>query len=235
MFILGTTETILWVCQVAVNIPILQELVDAGANFSRATFPANVLDRFFILRIVTQFVPVVNKLVTDLLFLYRCYKIWGSRKKVVIFPAILVLFTAVIASVVVSPLQETLDFDVRIPFAMFAVTNLVLMGLTAGRIWWLQRREAFHVDVDDTFRNRYKMPIVLMYGLTIMHAGGIFLAVYSGARQPLLAYRVVLGASSQIVAWAITFKILSRVSVLSKAKMFVRDKLKLSRPIQVGE
>ena len=63
MFILGTTETILWGCQVAVNIPILQELVDAGANFSRATFPANVLDRFFILRIVTQFVPVINKLV----------------------------------------------------------------------------------------------------------------------------------------------------------------------------
>ncbi|KAJ7194240.1 hypothetical protein GGX14DRAFT_586876 [Mycena pura] len=183
MFILGTTQNILWLYQTSIAIRISQELVYSATNFGEASISTNLTDAFVTLDLAEDIVFAINKL------LYRCYKIWGSQKRAVVFPAILVLSGAVIsfvsvASLVISPSGK---FDnLRITFGISAATNLLLMGLTgnsigifiivfglrneqAGRIWWI-RREAFHVDVDNNFRNRYKMPIILMYGLVEMHA-----------------------------------------------------------------
>ncbi|KAJ7191376.1 hypothetical protein GGX14DRAFT_481452, partial [Mycena pura] len=88
MFVLGTTETFLWVWSGAVNISILQELVDTGGHLDQADLKSALLTDF-----VADFVFALNNLVTDFLFLYRCYMIWGSRKTAVILPATLILTT----------------------------------------------------------------------------------------------------------------------------------------------
>ncbi|KAJ7194252.1 hypothetical protein GGX14DRAFT_700974, partial [Mycena pura] len=129
MFILGTTNVILPILAAATEIQILQALVETGANLGQATFPAELSD------------------------LYRCYKIWGSRKAVILFPGALILSIVVIAFVNIVRVDILrLRNYARIYFAMSAVTNLVLVGLTAGRIWWLQR-ETVHV---------YKKPMIIV-------------------------------------------------------------------------
>ncbi|KAJ7190134.1 hypothetical protein GGX14DRAFT_408254 [Mycena pura] len=109
MFILGTADTILWVCEAAINIQFLQEILEADGNLS-TTFGAEYLHQLGTFHMAAEIVPII----------------WGSRKKVVIFPATLILSTAVIAL-----LQTT---SLGLTFAMFAVTNLVLVGFTGDWI-----------------------------------------------------------------------------------------------------
>ncbi|KAJ7220348.1 hypothetical protein GGX14DRAFT_11512 [Mycena pura] len=82
--------------------------------------------------------------------------IWGSQKKIIIFPAILMLSTAVIGFT-----ASKFNYDETIPFILGTVTNLVLMALTAGRIWWM-RREASYLGVVDMLKTRYNTVIAIM-------------------------------------------------------------------------
>ncbi|KAJ7207901.1 hypothetical protein GGX14DRAFT_114489 [Mycena pura] len=192
MFILGTTQIILLLFGAAINIPILQELVDAS-NFGPAPVKAKSWKHYWDwLYKAEAGVLIFNNLVTDLLFLYRCYKIWGPRKKVVIFPAILVL-SATALTFVQPPLELRAVYR-RGLYAMFTVTSLVLMGLTAGRIWWMQR-EASHVqiDVDDIFRNR---PIVLILESGALYCVCVILLMIFSPNQ--FAYQILLSVTSQI-------------------------------------
>ncbi|KAJ7798211.1 hypothetical protein B0H13DRAFT_1933775 [Mycena leptocephala] len=95
-------------------------------------------------------------------WLYRCYVIWGFRKKIVIVPVLLMLSTFVtgIMGAAAQPLNVS---DVRISGSLAVATNLFL---TAGRIIWI-RRAASHVGLDNTVRNRYTTAIGMMYGLVL--------------------------------------------------------------------
>ncbi|KAJ7190133.1 hypothetical protein GGX14DRAFT_408253 [Mycena pura] len=100
------------------------ELVDAS-NFGPTPVKAKSWKHGWDWLPMAELVLIFNK------FLYRCYKIWGARKKVVIFPATLVLIAAVLAFVELTPLGV---LNRRVLFAIFAVTNMVLMGLTGDSI-----------------------------------------------------------------------------------------------------
>ncbi|KAF8215446.1 hypothetical protein K438DRAFT_1955426 [Mycena galopus ATCC 62051] len=108
-------------------------LVTTSVMFFLGTFKgvlqgSNDLSRLVEVLGVPQLTEVVrvtlNNAVMDLLFLYRCYMIWGSKKKVLILPALCIL-ASVVLNVVVGNLQTRqsvlvilfVSAIVNIPFA----------------------------------------------------------------------------------------------------------------------
>ncbi|KAK7048561.1 hypothetical protein R3P38DRAFT_2870122 [Favolaschia claudopus] len=95
---------------------------------------------------VEDLVLVTNNAIADGLFAYRCYLIWGPpfNKQVICLPILLLVITTVLGYVTVyrNDLSHpgTHIMDSRIGFIFANVTNLVLTGLTAGRIWRTRRQ-----------------------------------------------------------------------------------------------
>ncbi|KAJ7303067.1 hypothetical protein DFH08DRAFT_57016 [Mycena albidolilacea] len=92
--------------------------------------------------------------------------IWGSQWKVIVVPGILIVATVVtgLASV---PKSQNFKFQ-QSPYIIAAITNLVLVLLTAGRIWWI-RRDARYIGVT-ALNTRYDRAIAM-----IVESGAIYL------------------------------------------------------------
>ncbi|KAJ7744086.1 hypothetical protein B0H16DRAFT_1889689 [Mycena metata] len=151
MAFLSTTQIVLRLLKTAVVIQFVAERMEPGINI-----PASPPQTYSSLITAHAVVLVLNNTVTDTLFLYRCYVIWGSRRMVVIMPAILMLATFVIGLVAVSP-----QVSQKATVILATVTNLCLMGLTAGRIWWI-RREAMRITTNKVLIHRYNTVIAML-------------------------------------------------------------------------
>ncbi|KAJ7779694.1 hypothetical protein B0H16DRAFT_1499611 [Mycena metata] len=103
---------------------------------------SSVLGQGNVLDVVADYLLVANNILTDGLFIHRCYVIWGRNIKVVIIPALSLVATTVIGSVG-APQHDEIggrdQKDYRLAFVMIVLTNLTLMTLTAGRIWSIRR------------------------------------------------------------------------------------------------
>ncbi|KAJ7624318.1 hypothetical protein DFH06DRAFT_1446031 [Mycena polygramma] len=123
------------------------------------------------------FLLVTNNLVTDGLFTYRCFIVWGRNIRVAAAPMLMLLTTTVLGylSSATHPSQDGgvivgyLDF--WIPFDMILATNVILTGLTAGRIWWI-RRDARVLEPADVQKYDTAIAMILesgaIYCLTIL-------------------------------------------------------------------
>ncbi|KAF7350118.1 hypothetical protein MVEN_01313900 [Mycena venus] len=107
-----------------------------------AAHAVSVLTREGVLSVVDDYLVIVNNIVTDGLFLHRCYVIWDRNIKVIIVPALFLVVTAVIGFVGAAwpnGMGSSYHNDFRVAFGMIILTNLTLMALTAGRVWWIRR------------------------------------------------------------------------------------------------
>ncbi|KAJ6475108.1 hypothetical protein C8R47DRAFT_1143547 [Mycena vitilis] len=111
----------------------------------------------------------VNNLVADALFLYRCYTLWGARWKVVLVPGFLMLSTFAVGCMAAAPNFSTDTEFQRSPYVLATATNLVLMLLTAGRIWWI-RRATLHVGSDSKIRQERYSSVIAM----ILESGALY-------------------------------------------------------------
>ncbi|KAJ7464274.1 hypothetical protein B0H11DRAFT_79247 [Mycena galericulata] len=100
-------------------------------------------------------VYIISNVIADSIFIFRCFAIWNFRWTVIILPTILTVTVAVLGFMnVAESLQSdgyeyefgvpadsntsfALLFDISITMSVF--TTFILMGLSAGRIWWLAR------------------------------------------------------------------------------------------------
>ncbi|KAJ7827413.1 hypothetical protein B0H13DRAFT_2680435, partial [Mycena leptocephala] len=102
----------------------------------------SMLRRGAVLDVVDDYLLVANNIVTDGLFIHRCYVIWGRNIKVIIIPALSLVASTVMGSVG-APQSDEIGrgdkLDYRLAFGMMVLTNVMLMALTAGRIWWIRR------------------------------------------------------------------------------------------------
>ncbi|KAJ6597806.1 hypothetical protein DFH09DRAFT_1304569 [Mycena vulgaris] len=89
---------------------------------------------------------VTSNLIADAIFIYRCYGIWNFRKRIISVPIVLLIATGCLgyASVIMCGLEGLAEFlfitwlfPLSIIFSV--MTNVLLMALTAGRIWWIAR------------------------------------------------------------------------------------------------
>ncbi|KAJ7468056.1 hypothetical protein FB451DRAFT_1257931 [Mycena latifolia] len=166
MFLLGTLNAVLSVLAAGIAIQVTKELIQGSADLLR------LVRLYETLNLTVDILVVANNFVADLVFLYRCYVIWESKKMVLILPGLSMFATLVAGFIssfgVDSPTLVKIPFiDIRIPYIMGATTNVVLMCLTAGRIWY-KRHEA-HIINGTTFRKKYDTAIAM-----ILESGAIY-------------------------------------------------------------
>ncbi|KAJ6530125.1 hypothetical protein B0H19DRAFT_1082534 [Mycena capillaripes] len=105
-------------------------------NVAGAAINARLLQQTILSQIDPQLVRLYHALsaVQDLSFalnksqLYRCYVIWGSQRKILILPALLIFSTLVVGILGSAPGSSIPDM--RIPYSLAAATNLLLTAFT---------------------------------------------------------------------------------------------------------
>ncbi|KAJ6451391.1 hypothetical protein C8R47DRAFT_302483 [Mycena vitilis] len=166
MAILSTTQIVLTLTTSTMTVRSLPQFIEQGHAdliFSRPYIELHVVVQGAILGI--------NNLVADALLLYRCYMIWGAQWKVAVAPAaVLMVATFILGCVAMVPSLYYHPFLQRSPYILATVTNIVLMLLTAGRIWWIRRATLrFSTDFNDTIRDRYSSIIAM-----ILESGALY-------------------------------------------------------------
>ncbi|KAJ7712148.1 hypothetical protein B0H16DRAFT_1900256 [Mycena metata] len=111
-----------------------------------------------------------NNLVMDSLLLYRCFAIWGSDWRLVVFPGILMACTFVIGCVAIFGPSGPTATLFHLPYVFAALTNLVLVVLIGSRIWWI--RQDARVVAGDGLRKRYDTVIVM-----VLESGAVYCVV----------------------------------------------------------
>ncbi|KAJ7613382.1 hypothetical protein FB45DRAFT_1064992 [Roridomyces roridus] len=92
-------------------------------------------------------IHVTSNVMADSIFVFRCYAIWGFRLKIIAIPALCTLCVAVLGYwQVIQPDEILAGHDqtgaiavtlFTIPILISFATTMLLMVLSAGRIWWL--------------------------------------------------------------------------------------------------
>ncbi|KAJ7152554.1 hypothetical protein C8R46DRAFT_481996 [Mycena filopes] len=143
-FLFGTTQLVLSLVKTAT---VVRVLLQPGNEFNHPDAISDGLGN-------TQFAIFwTNNFVSDSLLFYRCYLIWGSRWRPMVLPGFLIAGTFIGA-------VTTLNVSVLLPFVFAALTNLVLVLFTAGRIW-SARRDALHIFEGKSVRNRYNTAVAM--------------------------------------------------------------------------
>ncbi|KAJ7925628.1 hypothetical protein B0H13DRAFT_2266276 [Mycena leptocephala] len=105
---------------------------------------------------------VINNMVTDSIFIYRCYVVWGRNIYIVVVPILSLLASSVIGFLSSYEIDYPhVYIDIRIVFGFMLVTNVLLMALTAGRIWWIRRDVAGALEF--SIVRTYDDVIAIMY------------------------------------------------------------------------
>ncbi|KAJ7159607.1 hypothetical protein C8R46DRAFT_1224189 [Mycena filopes] len=160
MAILGTVQIVLRLVRSALVIRFVGASMpgmtqDSSSPASHPSPPAEYIP----LRLAHAGMWLLNSVVTDTLFLYRCFVIWpgGPRRMVVVFPALLIVATFVTA-VVLLAIGKTLSPAIILGTA----ANLCLMTLTAGRIWVI-RRDARRLVASTELIDRYTTVMAMIF------------------------------------------------------------------------
>ncbi|KAJ7131193.1 hypothetical protein C8R44DRAFT_731453 [Mycena epipterygia] len=125
---------------------------------------------------------VTSNVIADSIFIFRCYAIWGSCRKIVILPIILTLAVAGLGySNIKIDFETGLGGGGTVLFITSVATSLfttfVLMGLTVGRIWWLARAARHTVGRKVVDRYYTVCAMILESGALYCIGGIAFLAV----------------------------------------------------------
>ncbi|KAJ6505508.1 hypothetical protein C8R45DRAFT_972906 [Mycena sanguinolenta] len=172
LFVVGTVQMILCSMIAAVSVQVVSTLVDPLRS---PTGIASLQHSQDVLNAGSQALFVVNVFLTDLLFLCRCYLIYSKQWRAVLFPAFLIFLTSVsaIISLGTSSLSTPLGQKVHLVtavagYGMGLFANVVLMILTAGRLWWMSRASV-PARLPTTIKNRYSTTISI-----ILESGAIY-------------------------------------------------------------
>ncbi|KAF8184042.1 hypothetical protein K438DRAFT_1838139 [Mycena galopus ATCC 62051] len=196
MAVIGTTQIALDVAGTVFEARLFQQFVHAEPlSFTE--------DRLITLKIAQQIMLSINNFITDCIFMYRCYVIWGSRKKAIILPMLLMLLTSGVAMWGSTTPAQVSGGDLAIPFGLCAITNVVLTVWTACRILWI-RRTASLVDLDRTIRGRYtRATVIILESGAAYCIVAIFLII--SALLDDVTFKVGIGLAQQLLNIVPTF------------------------------
>ncbi|KAJ7726586.1 hypothetical protein B0H14DRAFT_3002073 [Mycena olivaceomarginata] len=173
LFVVGTLQIILRISISTILVRTVALLVGRRRSEVPTAEIVDLLQKRLDLELAGNAVFTVNVFLTDSVFLYRCYLVWGYRMKPILLPGILILSTTTLAivSLVESSLSKNfvlLGGRVQIittttAYALGLATNVVLVVLTAGRIWWTRRGLANVPDLHSSIDTVYNAAISIMY------------------------------------------------------------------------
>ncbi|KAF7330662.1 hypothetical protein MSAN_02451500 [Mycena sanguinolenta] len=177
MFALATAGTVLVVSTTGISMRMVYLLVQGNTDL-----PDRLLKIYQSLALVQDIILAINNLVTDLLFLYRCYVIWGSRKIILVLPAMMILATVVGGCVTglgyYGIVKLNIPIDPRVPFILGGSTNILMMCLTAGRIWYI-RREVRSLSTLKPLQQRYNTVVAIILESGILYCLCVIIYVIS--------------------------------------------------------
>ncbi|KAJ7118305.1 hypothetical protein C8R44DRAFT_790552 [Mycena epipterygia] len=160
MFLLATSGTLIVVISAGISMRMMYLFVQ-GSNSEAA----NLLRHYHTLALTVDIILALNNLVTDSLFLYRCYVIWGCRKMIIVVPGALIVVTVVVGCISGLGYYNLITLhpyiDPRVPFIMGGATNILLMCLTAGRIWYI-RRQGQILTGKTVFKKQYDTAVAII-------------------------------------------------------------------------
>ncbi|KAJ7328711.1 hypothetical protein DFH08DRAFT_315155 [Mycena albidolilacea] len=131
---------------------LYNQLVSTSLGDSKPVFDRTLQD-YSALAIATNAVYVTSNVIADSIFILRCYAIWNFQLKIIIFPILLTLAVAGVGytnafwplhvpNSLRSPSLVVAEFSfklLKISNLLSIFTTVILMILTAGRIWWMAR------------------------------------------------------------------------------------------------
>uniref|UniRef100_A0A0W0FDE9 G protein-coupled receptor n=1 Tax=Moniliophthora roreri TaxID=221103 RepID=A0A0W0FDE9_MONRR len=137
----------------------------------------------------THFVYVLANVVTDVSLIYRCYIIWGSKRRFIVAPCLVSIGSNSLGIVAVAYQFKTdlnsfltgNDFFVGF-MGSVTFTTLLLTFMMAGRVWWITRRR--RNGFDSGLMKKIKATVAIMQSALVY---GLFLVVYQiqNARLPM--------------------------------------------------
>jgi hypothetical protein len=144
---------------------------------------------------VEDMLLVTNNALTDGVLIYRCWLIWESNYYAIIAPSIMLLLTTILSylSAVEGdyPSASGPAVDLRIGFLLGLLTNLVLVGLTAGRIYH-KRRLVRNLETAVVRRYNTAVAMVLESG-TILTLWVVIYVILRSMNVPPTVWRVFRG------------------------------------------
>jgi len=142
-------------------------------------------------------------IVADVIIIYRCYLVWGKKKWIMVLFAIVCLGT--MGSIY---LQFARSYDTAKGFfILYLVTtlfiNLIIVLLTAGRIWWIGRKA--RALLARSILRRYDTSITILLESGILYPTFLLIAVILFITDaPFVAYAPFNAILFQVVAIAPT-------------------------------
>jgi len=106
---------------------------------------------------------VANNVLADGLVIYRCYIIWNHNIYIVILPIILLIVTSIFGWDILLPLPPF--------FELSLATNVLVTGLTAGRIWWICRQARTYLKTD--MQKRYVSSIAIIVESGVIYSASV--------------------------------------------------------------
>ncbi|KAF7375385.1 hypothetical protein MSAN_00426100 [Mycena sanguinolenta] len=156
MALLATSQVVIHVVVAMLDLEILRLEIE-GERWPVSPTRVRVVNQAYRLGTGKDLLLTTNNLVTDSLFIYRCFLVWGRSPRVVVLPILMLVATTVLGylSAYKDDLVDPCFLDQRIVYIMVLLTNVMLLTLTAGRIWWIRRDailvlESAHVRKYDT-------------------------------------------------------------------------------------
>ncbi|KAJ7788790.1 hypothetical protein B0H14DRAFT_2947111 [Mycena olivaceomarginata] len=131
---------------------LYNQLVSTSLEDSKPVFDRTLKD-YSALAIATNTVYVTSNVIADSIFILRCWAIWNFQLKIIIFPILVTLAVAGVGytnafwplhipNSLRSPNLVVAEFSfklLKISTLLSIFTTVILMVLTAGRIWWMAR------------------------------------------------------------------------------------------------
>ncbi|KAJ6541792.1 hypothetical protein B0H19DRAFT_1268745 [Mycena capillaripes] len=188
--------------------------IDIASSSSLATVPGSIT--FAALNSTTNIVYVTSNIIADIIFIFRCYAIWNFRRRVIVFPTICTMGTAFMgylnAAGLVTPgghLATAFILSVMISLT----TTVILVGLSAGRIWWLARTARFTLGAKVASQYYTTCAMILESG-ALYCAGGIAFLV--------LATSIRTGTTERLVSDLISGAVLGQLVGIAPTIIAVR-------------
>ncbi|KAK7012595.1 hypothetical protein R3P38DRAFT_2550073 [Favolaschia claudopus] len=157
MAVIATTQAALLTADTAVYAHLLQQIVHLNIITAEDLEKLASLLKIDQALVTAQIAALAtNILITDCIFLYRCYAIWGRRIKPIIMPSLLMLGT-----VCKSPHEIILcrvTYSCKMSFCRSAPTE----ASTAGRILFMRYAASGTPYLDDTTRRRYSLAVKII-------------------------------------------------------------------------
>ncbi|KAJ6563358.1 hypothetical protein DFH09DRAFT_1159005 [Mycena vulgaris] len=204
MAVLATAEVVIQIRVTLLEFQLFQLAVQ-GEVYPDSLRASRVFDQGSILYTVKYILLVTrtSHAVTDSLFIYRCFMVWNRNLWAVVLPAFTLLVTTVLGYFTACQYGYSTTgpyFDPRIVFLMVILTNVMLMALTAGRIWWIHRDARILLESASLRRCNTVIAIILESGAIYCLSLVLYVISYSFVDPKLTPLnRILEGALPQIV------------------------------------